>query len=315
MRSHLLFLLAPALLAGCDKDTPSAGGAASASASGSSYGAPIGAPLSPEKVVGAVNPEKKQPYAGPKGRLKGTIRIEGDPPPDTGLKFPERCKESAAVYGKLFRVGLDKALADAMVSVVGYDAFVPAEGEAVKIPLHHCTPAKRTFTVTYGQRIDVFNLDTTGSYMPYLDGAGAKSIMVAIPRGDAVKLYPRQSPKLYMLRDQLDSGLAAHVFVLNYPTHDVTGLDGHYEIRNIPVGKARLAVLLPVIEKSEEREVEIKEGDNTLDVTLRFDAAKDLPKNPNPPASASAPASAGPAVPPSASASAAPKAPATARPR
>ena len=78
------------------------------------------------------------------------------------------------------------------------------------------------------------------------------------------------------------------IFVLNYATHDVTGLDGHYEIKNIPAGKVRVDAFLPVIGKSEGQEIEIKEGDNTLDFTFHFDAAKDLPK---PKAAASAPAS------------------------
>ncbi len=57
----------------------------------------------------------------------------------------------------------------------------------------------------------------------------------------------------------------------------MTGLDGQYEIKSIPVGKVHVGVLLAVIGKSEERDVDIKEGDNTLDLTLHFDLAKDVP--------------------------------------
>ncbi len=159
-----------------------------------SDGVPIGAPIRVEKVVAAVNPKHQAPYAGPRGTLKGTVRIEGDPPPDTGLKFPPKCKDSAATYGKLFRIGLDKALADVMVAVTGYDGYVPAAGEAVKVAIHRCAPQKRTVVLTFGQRIEVSNLDKIDSYVPYLDGAGNPTVMVAVPEGAPVKIYSRTGP-------------------------------------------------------------------------------------------------------------------------
>ena len=290
-------LLVAALLAGCGKSSPGAAPAGSASASpgdsgaaaasdsaapANSYGAPIGVPFPTEQIVAVINPKHEAPYAGPKGTLRGVIRIDGDPSPDTGLKFQPRCADSAATYGKLFRVGLGKALADTMVAVTGYGdrGFVPARDEAVKIPFHRCVPPKRTYAVTTGQRIEVSNLDrgTGDSYLPYLDGSPNRGVMVAIPQGAPIKLYPGVGPARYMLRDQLPSGLVADVFVVNYATHDVTGLDGQYEIKDIPVGHVRVNVLLPVIDKTEARDLEIKEGDNTLDVTLHFDASKDMPK-------------------------------------
>ena len=65
--------------------------------------------------------------------------------------------------------------------------------------------------------------------------------------------------------------------------------------RCIPVGKVRVDVLLPVIGKGEGREIEIKEGDNTADFTLKFDAKRDMP---GAAPSASASASAKPSAPP-----------------
>jgi hypothetical protein len=323
MRGALSSLALVTLLSGCSgcgKDAPapgdwSTGAVPAPTAAGSvatetgaagdagprdenTYGAPNGANIPAEKLVHALNRKRIPPYAGPMGTLKGRVRIEGDPPPDTGLKFPQRCTESTSAYGKLFRIGLDKALADVLVAVTGYEdrGWVPALDEAVKAPLHGCVPKQLTYAITFGQRLDAFNVDsTTFSYMPYLDGAGAagRTIMVAIPHGDAVKLYPAaKSPFHYMLRDQLDSNMSAQVFVLNYSTHDVTDLAGQYSIKRIPVGKVHVGVLLPVIDKHEERDIEIKEGDNVLDVTLHFDKTKDIPQHslvgPAPSTSASA---------------------------
>jgi hypothetical protein len=171
-------------------------------------------------------------------------------------------------------------------------------------------PDRLTYAVTFGQRIDLRNLDSKATYQPYLDGAKLRPVLLAVPKGPAINLYPEgPSPAHYMLRDNIGSGLVANVFLLNYATHDVTGLDGKYEIKNIPVGKVRVDVMLAVIGKSEGKELDIAEGDNTFDLTLHFDASKDLPKRRTPPPPASGSAAAGAAPSPAPSSSSAPAKP------
>ena len=268
--------------------SPAASGSAKVKAPVETFDVPVGMVADAAKIVAAVNPKHEKPYAGPKGTLRGHVRIEGDPPPDTGLKFQPNCKDAAATYGKLFRVGLEKALADVMVAVTGYQGFVPADSEVKKLTIHSCAAPKRTIPATYGQRFEVSNLDKLDSYLPYLDGNPVRAVMVAIPQGAPVKLYAPE-PGRYMLRDQMPSGIVADVFVVKFATVDVTDLDGQYEIKNIPVGKVRVDALLPVIGKAKGQELDIKEGDNTLDITLNFDAKKDLAPPPAAPTS-SAPA-------------------------
>ena len=271
---------------------PAASGAASArpigaassatpapAASVDTHGIPIGVPYPAAKILETVNPKGVAPYKGPTGTLKGTIRIEGDAPPTvTGLKIPSKCGEASATYGKIFRVGLEKTLADALVAVTGFDGIVPADGEAMKITIHGCALARRTIAATYGQRIEVSNLDVGNEYMPYLDGAQTEAILVAVGNGAPVKLYPGQAGH-YLVRDMLPNPfLTADVFVLAYATHDVTGLDGQYEIKNIPVGKVKVNAFLPVLTRkaAEEKLMEIKPGENKLDFTLKFDLKKDM---------------------------------------
>lgn len=249
------------------------------SASVDTHGIPIGVPYPPAKILETVNPKGAAPYKGPTGTLKGTIRMEGDEAPTvTGLKIPSKCGEASATYGKIFRVGLGKTLADALVAVTGFDGIVPADGEAMKITIHGCALARRTIAATYGQRIEISNLDPGQQYMPYLDGAPADAILVAVADGSPVKLYPGQAGH-YLVRDMLPNPfLTADVFVLAYATHDVTGLDGQYEIKNIPVGKVKVNAFLPVLlrKAAEEKTIEIRPGANTLDFTMKFDAKKDL---------------------------------------
>lgn len=231
--------------------------------------------LTSADVLKVMNPKGQAPYSGPVGTLRGRVTIEGDPPPDSGLTFPTgKCGEAAATYGRLFRVGQDKALADALVTVVNYDGYVPEREEAEKVTIKGCAFSSRTVAVSYGQRVEVSNLDPLEPYMPILDGAPFTAVLVAMPRGDAVKFHPLK-PGYYELRDTLPKPfLKAGVFVLKFSTHDVTGLDGRYEIKGIPVGKVLTAALLPAIEQDQKKAIEIKEGDNTLDFQLTFDLAK-----------------------------------------
>lgn len=263
---------APASSAASAKAPASA--APSAAPSAVAAGA-MGIPVAPERVAKVVNPKGEQPYSGPTGTLKGHVRIKGDPPPDSSVTVPPgKCGEAAATYGRLFRVGQDGALADALVTVVNYDGFVPERDEAEKVTIHGCAFSRRTVVATYGQRIEVANLDPVESYMPFLDGAPTRAMMVAVPKGSPVKLYPHE-PGHYLIRDELPKAfMTADVFVLKFSTHDVTDLDGEYEIPGIPVGKVLTSAFLPAIGVDVKKEIEIKAGENTFDFELNFDLAK-----------------------------------------
>ena len=65
----------------------------------------------------------------------------------------------------------------------------------------------------------------------------------------------------------------ADVFVLAYPTFDVTDVDGTFEITGIPVGKVKLSALLPATMAVSERDVEISADQPAIvDLSLDFDA-------------------------------------------
>ena len=55
----------------------------------------------------------------------------------------------------------------------------------------------------------------------------------------------------------------------------MSGLDGRYVIEGLPVGKVRVDALLPVLRKTTGKDIELREGDNTLDLVLTYDAKKD----------------------------------------
>lgn len=236
-----------------------------------------GIPKSEADVAKVVNPSNLPPYAGPTATVRGRITIVGDPPPDVPLQAGPECTNATSTYGKLFRRGEKGELADAMVAVTKYKGFVPAVGPIRKVSVAGCAFDTRTIVATFGQRIEVTNDDTTTTYMPYLDGAPFRAMLVALPKGRPVQLYPLE-PGHYLLRDVLPHPFAiADVFVVPYATFDVTPATGVYTIAGVPVGHARIDAFLPVINKSAGKEVDLVEGLNDVDLELRFDLANDKP--------------------------------------
>lgn len=250
---------------------------AAPSASAEERPAWLGIAAPPSKVEKVLNPKGQAPYDGPRATLRGRVTISGDTPTGTVHTIPASCSKANEIYGRLFRVDEDGGLADALVAVTGYDAYVPPIFPAVKVSIDGCAFDRRTVVMTYGQRLEVENEDAVESYMPYLDGSAFKAIMVAVPRGAPLTLSP-QAPGQFLLRDAMKRPfLLADVFVLKYATADVTKAGGRYEIKGLPVGKVRVDALLPIIKKATGKEIELTEGDNTLDLTLTYDAGKDAP--------------------------------------
>jgi hypothetical protein len=222
--------------------------------------------------------------------VRGLITVKGDPPPETPeaiRKFSaDKCKVGREVYGRLFREGLMRSAADVLVTVSGYDAYVAPKEDVVRVVGRDCAWDRLTIGVTFGQRIEVSSRGTE-PYMPQIVGAPAKALMIAVPRGDPVRLYPPR-PGRFTLTDRVHPGMNAQVFVLKYPTFDVTGLDGRYEVKGVPPGDVVVGAILPAINKTASKKLRV-EGGKTYDVDLEisFDAEKDVPKPP--PSASSAP--------------------------
>ncbi|HET9960573.1 MAG TPA: hypothetical protein VFQ61_39150 [Polyangiaceae bacterium] len=269
----LLALLQAAALGACKKSSPSepAGGPA-ASASSFVLPAPVasGIPTPTRDISSVVNPKGEPPYTGPAGKVTGRVRVTGDSAPELPeavRAISDECAPAREVYGKAFREGVDRALADVLVGVTGYSGYVPPASSVVKVPAAGCAWSARTFALTFGQRIDVEAKDRK-AYIPDLLGARMPAQLVALPGGSGSSLYPT-SPGRYVLVDSLRIFSRAEVLVLKYATHDVTGLDGRFTISGIPAGKVTLSAYFPATGQMLDREVVIPAG-GTLEQDLEF---------------------------------------------
>jgi hypothetical protein len=263
--------LVATLVVACNQ-SPAPAATSSASAAPSASGPPVvnALPQPDEKVRSGVNRTNQPPYSGPTGTVRGTITATGDEAPildEVAKKIPDKCKAARLVYGRRFREGMMRSLADVVVAVTEYKGYIPAKSESIEVIAKDCAWDKRTYVLTYGQRIDVRNKGPQ-SHLPYLSNSGSKAVMVAIPGGGPVKLYP-DKPGRFLLSDQMSNYMTADVFAFQYSTATVTGLDGKFEISGIPVGKVKVNALLPATNQTASKTVTIEAG-KTVEVNLEI---------------------------------------------
>ncbi len=247
----------------------------------------------PEQRVEAINNVTKQAaYQGATGSIEGLVTMVGDVAPDMTTyidKIPADCSIATNTYGKLFREGGGRTVADVLVAVTGYKGYLKPKSDHVELLARDCAWAKKTVGVTFGQRIDVKSADTR-PYIPQLLGGPAGALLVAVPGGDAVPVFP-QEPGHYVLIDSMRLYSKADVFVVRYPTFDVTGLNGRYRIDGIPVGPVTVSALLPSTSSTDSRQITVAANQTVnVDFTLKFSRAAMLPQQ--------APSAAGPTKPP-----------------
>src|SRR5690606_13863869 len=201
---------------------------------------PNGLPIPIEQVAAAVNPKNAAPHAGLSGGVEGTVRVTRDLPPERPELLADikpECAKARDVYGKLFREGPGRTLADVLVTVTEYEGYVPATAETLTIKPKDCSWGGRTFAVTFGQRLDVLNKDGRG-YLPRLAGS-------------------------------------SQVAPLRYETFDVTGLDGGDRSERIPPGEVTLTAFLPATLQTAQKRVKVEPGKVLrFDLEIPFDLQK-----------------------------------------
>lgn len=235
-----------------------------------------GLPGDPAKVSQVVNPKEQKAYDGPTATVRGVVKATGDASvdrPELVAKIGPECAQAKPFFAPALREGPGRTLADALVTVTGYDGYVPPAAEKVKVEAEGCTFGTRTIALTFGQKLEITSKDKY-SYVPDLIGQKMASQLVATPFGKgSAEIYPAE-PGGYLLIDNLRLYSAAELLVLKYATHDVTRLDGRFEIARIPPGKVTVSAFLPATGATSEKQVELKAGQVLdLEFELPFDAA------------------------------------------
>lgn len=312
-RARAVFVLAAACavaVAACDDcsgnkptETSDAGAAATDDAAEDVYSIKVPSPeggvvnattLSTAEVAKALNPENLPEYKGDTGSIEGTISVDGDPPLPTPADF-SRCPAAEKTWGTSYREGPPtdggaRALADAVVAITGYKGFfVPEKSEAKQVTIEGCAYTTRTVTLTFGQRLEVKNM-SRDLWTPVLEPGPTSVMMMAVPGGDPVKIYPKK-PGHYLLLDHDRRYVDVDVYAFLHPLHTASDLAGHYRIDGVPVGKVTVNTTHPRFTGEAAKEIEVRPGlVQTVDLVLHHvqrDAAAPAPSG-----SVAAPASA-----------------------
>jgi hypothetical protein len=255
-------------------------GAPSAAAS-----SPAGFPVPQASVDLVLDPEGFPAYDGPTGSVEGTVLVQGPPAPNLPINTSQ-CPAALDTYGKLFREGKPdtpngpRALADAVVVVIGYSGFYLREkNDAVKVTITpSCAYPARTIAITYGQRLEIANQSHL-LFAPAIDESMNTAVMVAPPQesGEPVKLYPDKAG-YFKLSDHMEPYVREDLYVFRHPLHAVTDRAGHYRLDGVPVGKLKVGVHHPTVDADAESPVDVVAGVvEKVDLTLTF---KPKPKAP-----------------------------------
>jgi hypothetical protein len=210
------------------------------------------------------------------GIVEGTVVIEGDPAlviDADAQKIPADCDQARTMYPPLFREGPGRTLADVFVAVTGYHGVAKEKTEPLPVEIKGCAFDSRTYALQLPQHFLVKSGDHR-PYLPDLFGAKAKSTLVAMPNSNAVPVFHRGSGQ-YVIVDDMRIFAQATVLVVDYPTFDVTRLDGKFRIEGVPEGSAKLSAYLPAAKLEDSQTVEVRAGKvTTARLKLRFDAAQ-----------------------------------------
>ena len=237
-----------------------------------------------EQIQEALNPSHEKPYSGPIGSVHGVVRVTGDTSPELPEVLakirPGKCDDARAFYGKLFREGPNRELGDVLVAVTDYKGFVPPKSKGRTVLARGCAFDSRTIALTFGELLAVAN-KSQDAFIPRLLGASQPALLVAVPGGEPVKIYPQQVGQ-YSLEDQTHIFAKADVFVLKYPTTAVTGIDGAFDIGDVPAGDVTVTAYLPATKQQVSQRVKVVAGEaTTVGLTIPFE----MPKSPSPSAS------------------------------
>ncbi|MDX2051421.1 MAG: carboxypeptidase-like regulatory domain-containing protein [Polyangiaceae bacterium] len=274
--SALILLL---LAGGCDAVRPQSSEATpQPSLSAEEEKLQSGMPFTPRspRVQAVVNAGKLPAYSGPFATIRGLITVSGDEAPaqpDVQQGIPADCTRARVVYEKLFREGIKRSAPDVLVSVTGYDKFVPVATDAVKVEGQGCAWQSRTIALTFGQRLEVAGQDER-NYLVSLAGNQDPASLVALGKGKPVAIFPH-APGRYLLKEDTRPYMTAEVFVLKYPTVTVTGLDGRYTLTRVPPGKLTITAFLPQVLQKVDKTIDVQAGQTyDVDLTIPFSAAR-----------------------------------------
>lgn len=230
-------------------------------------------PSSPDKTSSTA--------AGPTGRIRGVVRLQGDAPPATFEPITENqntCGDRTAL--SRLALGKDKGVQYAFVYLDGVKSDEKlSPRQSLLVDQKNCQYAPHAMVVPVGTKIDITNSDPIlhNVHGQQITDEGSKTLFnIAQPvRGQRTTVEsPLTTPGIVFLTCEAGHPwMNGYVFVANHPYVTVSGNDGEFVIEGVPAGTYHIkmwheGVRLKRNIKSLQRYEYEDPYESTLDVTV-----------------------------------------------
>jgi plastocyanin len=192
---------------------------------------------------------EKQPAAsaGPVGRIRGLVRLEGDAPPQAFEPIAENqniCGDRVPVTR--LAIGKDKGVQHAFVYLEGVQskqAFHPRE--SLLVDQKDCQYVPHSLIVPAGSKIDITNSDPIlhNVHAHQVTGQGQTTLFnIAQPvRGQRTTVESSLTPGIvYLTCEAGHPWMSGYVFVANHPYVTISDNNGEFAIEDVLPGTYRI---------------------------------------------------------------------------
>jgi hypothetical protein len=218
--------------------------------------------------------------------ITGTITLNGTPPDElvnTAIAADPNCGKlhPDPVKTQFYVVGANKELKDVVVYITGISGkSTGPSAEAVVLDQKGCEYSPYIFAVQTGQKIIVRNSDPAPILhnvhgTPTVSGNSEINVPQAAGSADLTVSFPAAEDFLKFKCD-VHPWMFSYATVVDHPYFSVSGADGKYKIANVPPGKYTVQAMHRKASggKPVTKEIEVKNGDVTLDFTLNAPGAQ-----------------------------------------
>lgn len=181
----------------------------------------------------------------PAGSIKGTVVARGKVPGNSIIRMgvDPKCaqlNEGTRVVQQVFAATIDNHLGNVFVRVIGSFPSTPVPKEPVVIDQRKCVYGPRVAGMRLGQTLQVRNDDPL-LHNVHSSSAVGNSFNIAQPvAGMVYSFTPRSEEVMVKIGCDVHRWMTAYVGVVTNPYFAVSGVDGSFEIPNVPAGKYTL---------------------------------------------------------------------------
>lgn len=179
--------------------------------------------------------------AGPVGAIRGRVRLTGEPPGNVVIRMgvdPMCVKTNAGkrVIQEMVMTSPNGGLANVFVRLQGSFPRMPVPAATVTIDQRACIYTPRVVGAQVGQTLQVRN-DDAWLHNVHSLSVGGNGFNVGQPLAGMVYQFKLKDEEIMLrLKCDVHRWMTSYIGVVSNPYFAVSGGDGAFEIKNVPVG-------------------------------------------------------------------------------